>query len=123
MRQETTSQNVGGVAGMASQRGKPGHALPRERAGDAVFAPDLAPDQLEAEIVTLVGRLTSATCDLLVLIRRPRSPGNLGALWRAVLRGLACPPLRCRTGHRPQPGPGGPGDTLIPGARRGHGFW
>ncbi len=68
MRKETTSKNIGGVAGTAPSVAILASALPRERAGERGVAPDLAPDQLEAEIVTLVGRLTSATYDLLVLI-------------------------------------------------------
>ena len=68
MKMATTAHNTGGIARTAPERGNSTSALPREQVARHTGAADLAPERLEAEIVTLVGRLSSATYDLLVLI-------------------------------------------------------
>ncbi len=68
MRQATTERNTGGAAQATPLHGEPASALPRERDGQCSDAAELPPKRLEAEIVTLVGQLSSATYDLLVLI-------------------------------------------------------
>ncbi len=61
-------QDTGGIARTTPEGGEPAPALPQERRDTSSVVTGLPPDRLEAEIVTLVGRLSSATYDLLVLI-------------------------------------------------------